>query len=102
MKEYIEIKGWPIAAILFGLFTLYVFTTGYECGFLGSCRYPTSGIWQGLVRVIVVLLLIITILTIGTVSIIDNKGFLIKNPFYDEGKAAAWEEYQQWLKDRKK
>lgn len=102
MKEYFEIKVWHIVAVLFCLFTLYVFTTGYECGFLGGCNYPASNMWQGFARFFIIIVLSITILVFTMSAILDNEGFKIKNPFYDEGDAEAWNEYQQWLKERKK
>lgn len=98
MNEYVEIKVWHIVAVLFGLFTLYVFTTGYECGFLGFCE--TCNIWQGFVRAYITVVAVI--FTTVTAATYYNEGFKIKNPFYDEGDAEAWEEYQQWLKERKK
>lgn len=110
MKEYLEIELWYIVVVLFSLFCLYVFTTGYECGFGGKCWMFDAGgnlnkirsIWQGDVRLIISLFSGIGIFSWLVVEILDGKSFTIKNPFYDENKSEAWDEYQQWLKERKK
>lgn len=102
MNEYVEIKVWHIVAVLFGLFTLYVFTTGYGCGFFGSCEYPIPDKWQGTAISIILAIMVSTILTLCVLAIVEDEGFSIKNPFYNDGEAEAWKEYQQWLKERKK
>lgn len=101
MKEYFEVKitVWKVVTILFILFSIYSFSTGWEYGFLGI-NPEGPDVWQGVARFVLIFILIIIIMALIVMFWGDGVTFNLKNPFYSQEDAEAWEEYQQWLKER--
>lgn len=96
----IEIKFWYIVVFIFTLFSIYVFSTGWECGFQGNCL-GSNDIWQGFARHVLSILLFILFIIVTVMGFVEEWYIEIRNPFYNEADQEAWEEYQRWLKERK-
>lgn len=102
MKEYFEVKitlGKLVKILLVSLI-VYSFSTGYECGFfpLSECNYPKP--IQSVFRLSFSIISLAGIFTIIMSNLDEGFTFKLKNPFYSQADSEAWEEYQQWLKER--
>jgi hypothetical protein len=94
-------KPYHILILAIAIFIIWIFTTGWDCGFTGICKTDNLNVGQGFARVIVLGFLIIAAIVWLIVGGYE-KEIYIPNPFKNKRDEENEKLFQEWLLERKK